>query len=214
MKGNEPGGEKALSRTTEPLREMVSALVDGEASDFEIRRLLDSLEDPEVRGLVERHYTVRAVMRREASALCPPELTAAVLAALHDEAPLAASGAVARWRTWAGGAAVAASVCLVTVLGTRMLADAGSPAGFAGNAVAASGMALGSLGAPAMVPMLARGGAMPVGLGSPLPPAGSGADRAAELRLRMFMLDHAQNASFNGPQGMIPFVRVDSGEQP
>lgn len=214
MKGNEPGGEQALGRTTDPLREMVSALVDGEASDFETRRLLDSLADPEVRGLVERHYTVRALLRRETRALCPPELTATVLTALHDEVPLATSGAVARWRSWAGGAAVAASVCLVTVLGTRMLSDAGSPAGSAGNAVAGSGMAMGNLGAPAVMPMLARGGAIPVGLSSPLPPAGSGADRAAELRLRMFMLDHAQNASFNGPQGMIPFIRVDSGEQP
>ena len=75
-------------------------------------------------------------------------------------------------------------------------------------------MAMGNLGAPSVAALSGRSGAIPVGLGASLPAADGNADRAAELRLQMFMLDHAQNASLNTPQGMIPFVRVDAREQP
>ena len=36
----------------------------------------------------------------------------------------------------------------------------------------------------------------------------------AERRLRAYMFEHAQNAALSGPQGMIPFVRVVSHEEP
>jgi sigma-E factor negative regulatory protein RseA len=189
---------------------MVSALVDGEASEFETRRLLEVLGEPEVRALVSRHYTVRTVLRREAPELCPPGLTASILAALDAE-PLPAV-AVPRWRGWAGGAAVAASVCLVTVLGVR--SASGPEAAAPGHSLASTGMSRGNLGAPSVAALSGRSGAIPVGLGASLPAADGNADRAAELRLQMFMLDHAQNASLNTPQGMIPFVRVDAREQP
>ncbi len=213
MKGKQSGGEPVLARTTEPLREMVSALVDGEASDFETRRLLEAFGDAGLRDLAGRHYTVRSVLRRDAASLCPPELTASILAAIDAEPlPVGAAVPASRWRNWAGGAAVAASVCLVTVLGVRNLSGPGADA--PDRSVASSGIPMGNLGAPALAPVLARSGAIPVGLGSALPAADTGADRAAELRLQMFMMDHAQNASLNTAQGMIPFVRVDAREQP
>lgn len=211
MKGQNSGGEPALATTPEPLREMVSALVDGEASDFETRRLLASLGDPGVSALVARHYTVRTVLRREAEMLCPPDLTASILEAVHAEQAVPAASGV-RWKNWAGGAAVAASVCLATVFGVRGLSGPGADA--PGQHLAASGITMGALGAPAVSPVLGRSGAVPVGLGVAIPAAANDADRAAELRLQMYMLDHAQNASFNTPQGMIPFVRVDAREQP
>jgi sigma-E factor negative regulatory protein RseA len=189
---------------------MVSALVDGEASEFETRRLLEVLGEADVRALVARHYTVRSVLRREAPDLCPPGLTESILAALDAE-PLPVAAAP-RWRAWAGSAAVAASVCLVTVLGVRNFS--GPVADVPDQSLAVAGVSMGSLGIPAATPVSARSGAIPVGLGASLPAADADADRAAELRLQMFMLDHAQNASLNTPQGMIPFVRVDAREQP
>ena len=210
MKGQHSGGEPSLATTTEPQREMVSALVDGEASEFETRRLLEVLGEPEVRALVSRHYTVRTVLRREAPELCPPGLTDSILAAIAAEPRPAA--AVPRWRGWAGGAAVAASVCLVTVLGVR--SASGPEAAAPSHSLASTGMSMGNLGAPSVAALSGRSGAIPVGLGASLPAADGNADRAAELRLQMFMLDHAQNASLNTPQGMIPFVRVDAREQP
>lgn len=214
MKGQHSGGERALATTPpDPLREMASALVDGEASEFETRRFLESLGEPGVSALVARHYTVRSVLRRDASAICPPDLTDAVLAAVRAEAIHASPRFAARWKHWAGGAAVAASVCMVTVIGVRGLPDSGNevPA----HAIAASGVTMGSLGAPVSPsPVLARSGAVPVGLGAAIPASADDADRVAEQRLQMYMLEHARNASLNTPQGMIPFVRVDAREQP
>ena len=70
MKGQNSGGDQALANTPpDPLREMASAVVDGEASEFETRRLLEALGEPGVSALVARHYTVRSVLRREAPAL-------------------------------------------------------------------------------------------------------------------------------------------------
>jgi sigma-E factor negative regulatory protein RseA len=212
MRGQHSGGEAALGTTTEPQREMASALVDGEASEFETRRLLEALGEPEVRALVARHYTVRTLLRRDAPELCPPELTASIFAALDAETSLQGAVPASRWRRWAGGTAVAASVCLVTVLGVRGVSGPGADA--PGHSLASAGVSMGNLGMPAAAPVLARSGAIPVGLGVVPASADRNADRAAELRLQMFMLDHAQNASLNTPQGMIPFVRVDSREQP
>ena len=213
MKGQNNGGEPALATTTDPMREMASALVDGESSEFETRRVLEALDDPALRALVARHYTLRSVVRREAPMLCPPALTDSILAAIRAEQGAPAGLAPARWKNWVGGAAVAASVCFVTVVGVRGLPDAGNEA--PDPAVAASGVTMGSLGAPVSPsPVLARSGAVPVGLGAAIPASADDADRAAERRLQMYMLEHARNASLNTPQGMIPYVRVDAREQP
>lgn len=213
MKGQNSGGEQALATTPpDPLREMASALVDGEASEFETRRLLESLGDPGVSALLARHYTVRSVLRRDASALCPPGLTDAILASVHAENVPVSGPFAARWKNWAGGAAVAASVCLVTVVGLRGLP--GDTPAAPEHTLAASAVGLGTLGAPANAPVLARSGAIPVGLGAAIPASADDADRVAEQRLRMYMLEHARNASLNTPQGMIPYVRVDAREQP
>lgn len=205
----------------EPLREMISAVVDGEASEFEYRRVLDSVQDAEVQALLGRHYTARSLVRAEAHALCPPALTANILAALAAEADVPVAAAASRWRVPLGGVAVAASVCMVAVIGLRALAP-GYDGGAAGPAVAASGAsALGQLGRPATAPVHVAGPAVQVGFGavSPLPgagaqPAGMNPDQLAEQRLRLFMVDHAQNAALNSNQGMLPYARVVGYEAP
>jgi sigma-E factor negative regulatory protein RseA len=206
-----------LSQVNEPLREMISAVVDGEASEFEYRRVLESVDDAGVAALLGRHYAVRAVARREAQALCPPALTASILAALAAQAPAAAAP---RWRMPVGGVAVAASVCMAAVFGLRALAP--EPAGMAQTAVVASGAAsLGELGRPGGLPVPVAGPAVPVGFVSALPApgsamqhAGASPDQLAEQRLRLFMVDHVQNAALNTNVGMLPYARVVSYEAP
>jgi sigma-E factor negative regulatory protein RseA len=202
-----------------PLREMISAVVDGEASEFEYRRVLDSVDDAEVTALLGRHYAVRAVARGEAQVLCPPALTASILAALAAEAP--APAAAQRWRMPVGGMAVAASVCMAAVFGLRALAP--EPAGMPQAAVVASsaGASLGELGRAGGLPVQVAGVAVPVGFSPAVPALGGGlqhaaanADQLAEQRLRLFMVDHVQNASLNTNQGMLPYARVVSYEAP
>jgi sigma-E factor negative regulatory protein RseA len=203
----------------ERLREMVSAVVDGEASDFECRRVLDSVHENEVRDLLSRHYTVRSVVRAEARSLCPPELTASILAAVAAEAPASAQAAVPRWRIPVGGVAVAASVCMAAVFGFQALAPVQEGAVPAPAFAAAGGGTLGSLGPAATLPVRAAGTAVPVGFAPAAPfapggalPASANADVLAEQGLRMFMADHVQNASLNTNQGMLPYARVVSYE--
>lgn len=201
---------------------MISAVVDGEASEFEYRRVLESVDDAGVTALLGRHYAVRAVARGEARALCPPALTAGILAALAEQQPAAATALNAsRWRMQVGGVAVAASVCMATVFGLRTLAP--EPAGLPQSSVVASsaGASLGELGRPGGLPLLVTGPAVPVGFGSAVPVPGGGLqhagaspDQLAEQRLRLFMTDHAQNAALNTNQGMLPYARVVSYEAP
>jgi len=209
-----------LSQVNGPLREMISAVVDGEASEFEYRRVLESVDDAGVTALLGRHYAVRAVARREAQLLCPPALTASILAALAAQAPAAAP----RWRMPVAGVAVAASVCMAAVFGLRALAP--QPAGVAPSALVASSAAsgaasLGELGRPGGLPVPVAGPAVPVGFVSALPApggalqhAGASPDQLAEQRLRLFMVDHVQNAALNTNQGMLPYARVVSYEAP
>ncbi|MBK8993468.1 MAG: hypothetical protein IPM40_18165 [Gammaproteobacteria bacterium] len=211
-----------MSQLNAPLREMISAVVDGEASEFEYRRVLESVDDAGVTALLGRHYAVRAVARGEARALCPPALTAGILAAVAAQQPAAATApAASRWRMPVGGVAVAASVCMAAVFGLRALAP--EPAGIPQVAVVASsaGTSLGELGRPGGLPVPVTGPAVPVGFGSAVPAPGGGLqhagaspDQLAEQRLRLFMADHVQNAALNTNQGMLPYARVVSYEAP
>jgi sigma-E factor negative regulatory protein RseA len=208
-----------LSKNDERLREMVSAVVDGEASDFECRSVLHNMGDPEVRKLLARHYAVRAVARAEVRALCPPTLSASILAAVATEPPAAAAAAIPRWRMPLGGVAVAASVCMAAVFGLRALSPV--PEGAApAPAVAAvgGGETLGSLGRSAARAAQPPGYAVTVGFDPAARaargavPDAHGANRLAEERLQLFMHDHVQNASLNTNQGMLPYARVAAYE--
>jgi sigma-E factor negative regulatory protein RseA len=51
---------------SEQLKESLSAVMDGEADEFEIRRVLnEAAEDSQLRGVWERYHLVRSVMRGE-----------------------------------------------------------------------------------------------------------------------------------------------------
>ena len=194
----------SLGAIGEPVRESASALVDGETGEFETRRLLEQTT-PELRALLDRHYTVRAVLRREADLLCPPALTASILAALEREPLPGRVGAVPGWQRWAGGAAIAASVCLVAVFGTRTLLQpeqAAEP-----SFVAAPSPIV--LGSPDLRVVTDTRG--PVSL--PRVPQND-PDGFARERLQMFMMEHAANSALNTPEGMMPYARVVSHEEP
>ncbi|MGL4316421.1 MAG: sigma-E factor negative regulatory protein, partial [Pseudomonas sp.] len=103
-----------MSRET--LQESLSAVMDNEADELELRRVLAASDDAEVRATWSRYQVARAVMHKE---LLEPRLdiAAAVSAALAAEAaPAKALGST--WRTF-GRLAVAASVTLAVLVGVR-----------------------------------------------------------------------------------------------
>jgi hypothetical protein len=89
------------------LQESLSAVMDNEADELELRRVLNAFDDAETRDTWSRYQVARAVMHKDL--LIPRlDIAAAVSAALADEA-VPAKAARGPWRSL-GRLAVAASV--------------------------------------------------------------------------------------------------------
>ncbi|AYC33922.1 RNA polymerase subunit sigma [Pseudomonas cavernae] len=104
----------------EALHESLSAVMDNQADELELRRVLNACDDADLRATWSRYQIARAVMHKE---LLEPRLdiAAAVSAAMANEAPLSIAvqpSPVKRWRML-GRLAVAASVTLAVLAGVR-----------------------------------------------------------------------------------------------
>ncbi|SDF77027.1 anti-sigma factor [Pseudomonas seleniipraecipitans] len=103
----------------EALQESLSAVMDNEADELELRRVLGASNDAEMRATWSRYQVARAVMHKD---LLVPQLdiAAAVSAALADDATPAAEQKVVRgpWRSL-GRVAVAATVTVAVLAGVR-----------------------------------------------------------------------------------------------
>ena len=107
------------------LREQLSAMMDGALPADESRFLLRRMEhDDDLADTWQRWQLYGDAMRGHAGRLLPADFAARVGRAIADDAALADAPAAAQrgraWR-WGGGAAVAASVALAALLGTRTL---------------------------------------------------------------------------------------------
>ncbi len=99
----------------ESLRESLSAVMDNEADELELHRVLAASDESELRATWSRYQIARAVMHKE---LQEPRLdiAAGVMAALADEKIPAQP--VSRW-SGLGRLAIAASVTLAVLAGVR-----------------------------------------------------------------------------------------------
>lgn len=131
--------------TTENMRESISALVDDEAQQMELQRVLKASEDqPEVRAQWQRYQLASSMLKRQADHVSmDTDIADRVRAALqHEEALQLApqvdvaaneSGVAVAQQSWwkpVTGFAVAASATLMMVLGiqqTNLLTQSGVP---------------------------------------------------------------------------------------
>lgn len=197
----------------EQLRESLSSLMDGEASDADIQRVLDNLDDPQVRDAWRRYHLARW-SQETAGLLDASDLSGSIMAALEQEPAhsLQPGGTpatirpVGRWQRLArplASFAVAASVFAVVLLGSQYLGqDPVQPAPATADRVSPVGM-VNALGGAAV----RAGYATPPVQRSVSGPA-SDYNAIARERLRRYMLSHAEEASLNAPQGMMPYARV------
>lgn len=181
--------------------ETLSAMLDGEAEELEVRRLLRDLEaQPEERQRWERYHLARAALHGE-----PLHSTAGFSVALRaalDAEPVSKGGS-GGWRRAVGSLAVAASVAMVVVLGGQQLYGTG-PGG--AEQARIGPLPVGVANTIGAVPVQASYGtrAVPV-----LQPAERTAYRElARQRLRRYSLEHAEHAALNTPAGMLPYARV------
>jgi len=114
-------------------KESLSALLDGEATELELRRVLRSSEsDPEVLQTWGRYNRAQAALRGE-GALASSGFAARVAAQLDDEAPLkratglgATIANLSDWQKGAAKMAIAASVALVFLVSLDDVSNPGS----------------------------------------------------------------------------------------
>lgn len=187
---------------SDSLRESMSALMDGEASELEIRRLLKE-DNPELREEWTRQHLTRSALHDEPVRPLSMDLQAAVRSAIDDEGQH--SSAPAGWRRQLASVAVAASVAAVVVFGVNGYQGLGQDAAPAMASAPVSapsdmGTAVGSVTASA------NGGTEPRAWDTPMNP-----ERKA--RFDAYLRRHTEGAVYNSGPGMMSWARVVS-QQP
>ena len=189
-------------------RETLSALLDDEAEDLELRRVLRELESGQrdarsSLGGTWYRYTLTRTALQGAELHTAPDFLARVNEAIDAESMPDTQQERGGWRRATTSFAVAASVAMVVLLGGQQLATL--PGGAADDERVAP-LPVGVVNTVGAVPVQASYGTRDV---PTLEPADRTAYRElARQRLRRYSQEHAEHASLNTPQGMLPFARV------
>nr|WP_288499482.1 RseA family anti-sigma factor [uncultured Pseudomonas sp.] len=194
----------------EALQESLSAVMDNEADELELRRVLGASNDAELRATWSRYQVARAAMHKD---LLVPKLdiAAAVSAALeNDETPVVAQEKVVRgpWRSL-GRVAVAATVTVAVLAGVRFY-----------NQDDVSGAQLAQQDQPAIALPQAQGPAILAGFKtSDEQPAVETVSAEAEgegwheQRLPEYLRQHGQQSAPGAAENALPFARSASVEE-
>jgi sigma-E factor negative regulatory protein RseA len=200
----------------EQLGESLSALMDGEAGDQELRDVLDNVQNSSLRESWLRYHTARHGLQPGA-VVGGVDLSGRIMAAIDQEPVYAAQPSpndaatriqpVSAWHRFlrpAASFAVAASVFAVVLVGSQFyLGQAGDGTIDQSAGVSPDGMVT-TFGGSAT----RAGYATPSVPAVAAPPAPANYDAIAQQRLERYMLSHAEEASLNAPQGMMPYARV------
>lgn len=220
------------------LNESLSALVDGEASPLEVRRLLKAgaadTDEAALTARWSRYQLAGSAMRRELNVMAPAGFADRISAALaEEEAPAATQ---THWWQRVGQVAVAASVAGAVLLGVQQYPGmTDSDATLAGTGAAEQSDVGNDIGRAEPV-------SLPAGYQAPSLPsartasaesgydpiqrpsrdvifvpvrAESGQIPAEEIRayLNQLMQAHSDHAARNSNQGVLPFARVPNQDE-
>ena len=189
----------------EALQESLSAVMDNEADELELRRVLNAFDDVETRETWARYQIARAVMHKDL--LLPRlDIAAAVSAALADEA-VPAKASRSPWRSL-GRLAVAASVTVAVLAGVRLY-----------NQDEIAGVQMAQSSQPGLVAPLVKGPAVLAGYSESSEAAGpmvngvlQGQPGWHDQRLPNYLRQHAQQAALKGTESALPYARAASLE--
>jgi sigma-E factor negative regulatory protein RseA len=193
----------------EALQESLSAVMDNEADELELRRVLSAIDDAETRATWSRYQVARAVMHKD---LLDPklDLAAAVSAALADEVSPAKSKPRA-WRSL-GRLAVAASVTVAVLAGVRLYNhDEVTGAQLAQQQPVQSGPSVPQAQGPAVLANYTESAEQP----STGPMANGVLQNQAgwqDQKLPGYLRQHAQEAAVKGTDTALPYARAASLE--
>jgi sigma-E factor negative regulatory protein RseA len=206
---------------SEQLRESVSAVMDGEANELELRRVLAQDNADIVRGTWSRYHTVKDTFHSSDHELSFKgwDISQKVSDAIADEqVALPNQPRRSSWVRPAAGLAVAASVAFAMVIGVQSLQPVSTES--APAVIASQQTAPPSRVYPLQSSSPTAQGNMRVGAKfaaqSNLPGTSAvskaAADMEAQKRLDKYILRHTERASLNNGKGMISFARVASFE--
>jgi sigma-E factor negative regulatory protein RseA len=190
----------------EALQESLSAVMDNEADELELRRVLNAFDDVETRDTWARYQIARAVMHKDL--LLPRlDIAAAVSAALADEA-VPAKASRGPWRSL-GRLAVAASVTLAVLAGVRLYNQ---------DEIAGVELAQRSSQQSLVAPQV-KGPAVLAGYNESSDATGPMANGVLQgqpgwhdQRLPGYLRQHAQQAALKGTESALPYARAASLE--
>ncbi len=175
------------------IQESLSALVDGETDELEVRRLLNQLEsDDEMRASWQRYQMIGALMRDEPAVNV--DLSRGIAQAIAGEPmddvlrPAVVPAAGHRMR-WLASGAVAATVTLAVLVGVRVM-DTGNEA-----------LPLAANESPMM--------ASPQRLADSQPPAVDPQQlEEAQRKLQEYVMQHTEQAAMQNGGSIMPYARV------
>jgi sigma-E factor negative regulatory protein RseA len=191
----------------EALQESLSAVMDNEADELELRRVLGASDDAEMLAKWSRYQIARAVMHKE---LLEPRLdiASAVSAALTDEAvPVANKVVRGPWRA-VGRLAVAASVTVAVLAGVRLYNQDEVMGAQMAQQAAQPVLTTPQMQGPAMLAGFSIDGAQQAAAQA----AGETSSGWHEQRLPAYLRQHAQQAAMNGNESALPYARAASLE--
>jgi sigma-E factor negative regulatory protein RseA len=190
----------------EALQESLSAVMDNEADELELRRVLSAIEDADTRATWSRYQIARAAMHKEL--LIPHlDISAAVAAGIADEvSPLKAGRGP--WRTL-GRLAVAASVTVAVLAGVRLYNQDEIAGAQLAQQTQPTNVAMPQAKGPAVLAGYTEGEQSPGPMASGVLQNQTGWH---DQRLPGYLRQHAQQAATKGAEGALPFARAASLE--
>ncbi|MCE9683579.1 sigma-E factor negative regulatory protein [Halomonas alkalisoli] len=219
-------------------RESLSALMDNEGDDLELRRVLKSLEDdPDAADAWRRYHLMRSLMRRDHDIDVSKDLSAGIMARLEEEpVPALETTPLAPRRSpsFARGAGIAAAVSLMVITGVQFyngsdLASTGESPVAGAEPRAASEQPQRSLatpaggqGAPLFSPAAVGGGQagiIPVGASfnnplfmSPQSQQPPSSDQEQARLLQSYLDRHSEGAAYHSGDVWMPLLRASGSE--
>lgn len=190
---------------SEAMRESLSALLDDEANELEVERVLAKIAgEPELRQTWVRYNLVRTISAGQ----LPAHLEFDVSAQVREAIGAPASGmSVYRQRFLKplASMAVAASVATTVVLGGQQLAQLESES-YDNQAIASSVSPVGMVNSLGAISVQASYGTQ--GVAELHPATRTAYQELARQRLQKYMQEHTEHSALNSPNGLLPFARV------
>ena len=191
----------------EALQESLSAVMDNEADELELRRVLNAFDDTQTRDTWSRYQVARAVMHKDL--LIPRlDIASAVSAALAEE-QTPAKVVRGPWRS-IGRLAVAASVTVAVVAGVRRYNQADIVANPLAQQTPAQRLSAPMAKGPAVLANYSESADQATG------PMANGVLQGQpgwqDQRLPGYLRQHAEQAALKGAESPLPYARAASLE--